>query len=86
MILMEDGGLSCSPLSVSVREGWVSGQNSAQIPIEEIWHVDQSLRMHWLVVQYDGSRVSETSAIASHNEVDDPQVGDPASSVETFNG
>lgn len=40
--------------------------------------------MHWLVVQHNGSGVSETSAIASHYEVDDPQVGDPASSVEAL--
>lgn len=74
MVLMVDGGLSGSPLSVGVREGWVLGQDSCHIPVEQVGVVDQSLGVNTMVVHHDGSVVLETSAETSHHEVDNPAV------------
>ena len=86
VILVIDGGLSGSPLSVSVGARWVSGQNLSQVPVEEIWVVDQGLGVQGVVVQHDGARVSETSAETTQHEVHEPSVSQPASYIEVLDG
>lgn len=86
MVLMVDGSLSGSPLSVGVREGWVLGQDSCHIPEEQVWVVDQSLGVNTVVVHHNRSVVLETSTETSYNEVDDPTVSQPGSNVEILNG
>lgn len=74
MVLVIDGGLSGSPLSVGVREGWVLGQDSSHIPEEQVGVVDQSLSVNTVVVHHNRSVVLKTSSETSNNEVDDPTV------------
>jgi len=57
MVLMEDWLLSCLPFSMSVRKGRVLGENSGQVPIEEVWIIDQGLSMEWLIVVDERSTV-----------------------------
>lgn len=84
MVLMEDRGLSGFPFSVSVRQRRILGQDLCQVPIEEVWVVDQRLRVDGVIVHHDGARGAETSAETSDDEVDNPSVGDPASHVEVL--
>lgn len=86
MVLMIDRGLSGSPLSVGIREGWVLGQDSGEVPEEKIWVIYQSLGVNTMVIHNNGSVLSQTSSKTSHDEVDDPSVSDPASHVEVLDG
>lgn len=61
MVLMVDGGLSGSPLSVSVGERWVLGQDSCDGPEEEIWVVGKSLGVEGVVVHDNWSCETETT-------------------------
>lgn len=83
---MEDGGLSGLPLSVCIGYGWVLGENLGQVPVEEIWVVDQRLRVDSVIVHDNGARLAQTSAETTGHEVDDPGVRQPASYVEVLNG
>ncbi len=74
VVLMVDGGLSCSPFSVSVRERRVLGENSCNVPVEEVWVVDKSLGVECIVIHNDGSRSHKTSAKSSSNEPHDPTI------------
>jgi len=55
VVLVEHRGLSGSPLSVSVGNGRIPGQNLSQVPVEKIWVVNQGLGMQCVVVQHDGA-------------------------------
>ena len=84
MVLMENRGLSGSPLAVSVWNRWVLGQNLSQVPPEEIWVVNEGLGMDGMVVHDNGSSVSETSSETTGHEVDEPSVCEPASHIEVL--
>lgn len=71
---MVDWSLSGSPLSVSIGDGWISGQDLGQVPVEEVWVVDEGLCVDSVIVENDGSGGSKTSAESSHDEVNDPRV------------
>ncbi len=86
MVLMEDGCLSGSPLSVGVGEGWVPGEDSGDVPVEEVWIIDQGLSVDGLIVHDNGSGELQSSAQSLHHEEDDPCVGQPASNVEVLDG
>ena len=86
MILMVDGSLSGSPLSVSIGNRWVLGQDSCHVPVEQVWVVDQSLGVDTVVVHHNRSVVLESSTEASYNEVDDPTVSQPTSYIEVLDG
>lgn len=86
MVLMVDGSLSSSPLSVSIGKRGVLGKNLGQVPEEEIWVVHQGLGVECVIVHDDGSGCLKTSAKTSANKVDDPGVSQPASDVETLDG
>jgi len=74
VVLMEDGSLSGSPLSVCIGDGWVLWKNLSQVPVEEIWIVGERLGVQCVVVQNDGSGVAETSSETTGHEVEDPRV------------
>lgn len=86
MILMEDRSLSSSPFSVSIRKGWVLWKNLGNIPVEEVWIVSKRLGMDSVIVENQGSCVSETSTETSQDEVDAPGIGEPASHIEVLDG
>jgi hypothetical protein len=62
MVLMEDGSLSSSPLSVGVWKRWVLWQDSCDVPVEEVWIIDQSLGVDGLIVHHDRSGELQSSA------------------------
>ena len=86
MVLMEDGSLSHSPLSMSILHRGVLWKNSGQVPIIQVRHVYQCLCMIFVIVQDKGSLMSKPSGQSSDNEVGDIEVGDPSSDVEVLNG
>jgi hypothetical protein len=86
VVLMVDGGLSGSPLSVSVWERGVLGKNLSQVPEEQIWVVHQRLGVERVIVHDDRLGGLESSAETSAYEVDDPGISEPASDVEALDG
>jgi len=65
VILMIDWGLSCSPLSVSIREGWVSWKNLSDVPEEQVRVIHKRLCVQGVVVQKYWSVMFQTSAETS---------------------
>lgn len=86
VVLVIHGGLSGSPLSVCIGYGGVSWQDLCQVPVEQVWVVDQRLGVKCVVVHHDGSRVTETSAESTGHEVNDPGISQPASYIEVLDG
>lgn len=86
VVLMVDRGLSGSPFAVCVGNWRVLGQDTADIPEEEVGVVDQGLGVHGVVVQADGSLLSESTTQSSNNEEHNPGVSDSASNMEIFDG
>lgn len=84
VVLVIHGGLSGPPLSVCVGYGGVSWQDLCQVPVEQVWVVDQRLRVEGVIVHHDGSRVAETSAESAGHEVNDPGISQPASYIEVL--
>ena len=74
VVLMVHRSLSGSPLSVSIGYGWVSWQNLCQVPVEQVWVVDQRLGVEGVIIHHNGSRVTETSAESTGHEVNDPGI------------
>ena len=81
---MEDWRLPHSPLLVSILQRGVLRKDSGEIPVEQIWIVDESLGVDLVVVGDDGSGVLQPSAQPSRDEETDVEVGDPASDVEVL--
>jgi len=84
VVLMVDGSLSGSPLTVSIRNWGVLGQNAADIPEEEIGVVDKGLSVHGVVVHADRSLDRETTSESSNDKEDNPGVSDSASNMEVL--
>ena len=85
MILMEDWGLSSSPLSVCIWKRWVLWENLSDVPEEEIWVVDQCLGVEGVVIEEDrSSSAHNTSSQSLGHEVYDVEVSNPASDVEVL--
>lgn len=82
VVLMEDWGLSSSPLSVSVWNRWVLWQDSAEVPPEEIWVVGESSRVESVVPHDNWSLESKTSSESLGDEEHEVGVRQPASNVE----
>ena len=55
VVLVEHRGLSGSPLSVCIGYGWVSWQDLCQVPVEQVWVVDQRLSVEGVIVHHNGS-------------------------------
>jgi hypothetical protein len=86
VVLMVDRGLSGSPFAVCIGNWRVLGQDTADIPEEEVGVVDQGLGVHGVIVHADGSLLSESTAQSSNDEENTPGVSDCASNMEIFNG
>ena len=86
VVLMVHRSLSGSPLSVSIGYGWVSWQDLCQVPVEQVWVVDQRLSVESVIVHHNGSRVAKTSAESTGYEVNDPGISQPASNIEVLYG
>lgn len=86
VVLMVHRGLSGSPLSVCIGYRWVSWQDLCQVPVEQVWVVDQRLGVEGVIVHHDGSRVAETSSETTGHEVNGPGISQPASNVEVLDG
>ena len=82
---MEDWLLSSSPLSVGVWDRRVLWKNSADVPPEQVWVVQQSSGVELVVVENNRSLVSQTSAEALRHKNDEIEVSQPASNVEILN-
>ena len=74
VVLMVHRGLSGSPFSVSIWNGWVLGKNSGACPVDQVWVVHQCLCVEGIVVHNDWSVIEETSAHTSDNEIDAPSI------------
>lgn len=86
VILMEHWVLSSLPLAVRVWHWWALWKHAADVPVEEVWVVAQSLHVERVVVQDDWSVRLETTADASDHEVHDVEVGNPATGVKILDG
>ena len=86
VVLMVDRGLSSSPFAVCIGNWRVLGQDTADIPEEEIGVVDEGLGVHGIVVKTDRSLLGESTAQSSDHEEDNPGVGDSASNMEILDG
>jgi len=86
VVLMIDGGLSHSPLSVSVWERWVLWEDSCACIVEQVWVVNKCLCIEGIVVHDNWSVIEKTSTKTSYDEVCSPGIGEPASHVEILNG
>jgi hypothetical protein len=86
MVLMEDGGLSGSPFNVVVWDSGCLGHDLAQVPVEKIGIVDQSLCVNCVIVKHQRTRSSESSTQASNYKVDNPEICKPTSSIEILDG
>ena len=84
VVLMEHWLLSSSPLSVGVWNWRVLWENSADVPPEQVWVVQQGSRVELMVVENNWSLVSQTSAESLGHEDDQVEVSEPASDVEVL--
>lgn len=86
VILVIDGSLASSPLSVRIGHGRVLGEDAARRPVEQVWVVHQSLGVERVVIENDGSVGAETTANTPNDEIADPAISQPASRIETLDG
>ena len=84
VVLMVDGSLSGSPLSVRVGHGRVLGDHSEQGPVEQIGVVQQCLGVELVVPHHHGAVCFETTADTADDEEHNPTVGQPATNVEVL--
>ena len=84
MVLMVDWVLACSPLAVSIWNWWVSWQHASHCPLEQVWVVNQSLGVPLMVPEDNWAVMAETTTTTSDAVVDDPEVGESATSVEVL--
>ena len=84
VILMEHGVLPGSPLSVSIGDGRVSGEDTGKIPPVQVGVVKESTGVETLVVAHHWSLISEATADSLGPEEDNPAVDEPASGVEVL--
>ena len=86
VVLVIDRSLASSPLAVCIGHRRVLWENTSDGPVEEVRMVDQRLGVEGVIVEDQGTVVSETASNASNNEVTDPAVGKPAPHVEVLDG
>ena len=84
MVLMEHWLLSRSPLSVGVWHWRVLWKNSADVPPEQVWVVQQGSGVELVVVENNWSLISQTSAESLGHEDDQVEISEPASDVEVL--
>ena len=86
VVLVIDWSLASSPLAVRIGHRWVLRENTSDGPVEEVWMVDQRLGVEGVIVEDQGTVVSETASNTSNDEVTDPAVCEPAPHVEVLDG
>ena len=86
VVLVVDRGLASSPLAVRIGHGRVLREDTSDGPVEEVRVVDQRLGVEGVIVEDQGTVVSETASNASQYEVTDPAIGEPAPHVEVLDG
>jgi len=83
---MEHGVLSGSPLSMGIGHRGVSGQDTGDVPPEQVWVVQKCSGVELMVVHHDGSLVSQASSESLGDEHYEPPISEPASDIEILNG
>ena len=83
---MEDGSLPSPPLAVGIGHWRVSWEDSANVPPEKIWIVEQGSVVELRIVSDEWSLVSQASSETSAHEEHHPKVSDNATSVERLDG
>jgi len=78
------GVLASSPLTMSIRNWGVLGEDTGHGPVEQVWVVGKGLGIQGVIVQTDGTVVTETLSESPDHEVGDPDVSDTATCVEVL--
>ena len=86
MVLVIDWSLASSPLAVRIGYRWVLWENTSDAPVKEVRMVNQRLGIEGVIVEDQGTVVSETASNTSDHEVTDPAVCEPAPHVEVLDG
>ena len=86
VVLMVDWVLASLPLTVSIRNGRVSWQDTSQVPVEQVRVVSQGLHVDGVVVHHDWTVVGETTGESTNDKPANVEVSDPASDVEVLDG
>ena len=81
---MEHWVLASLPFAVRIWNWWALWKNTADIPVEEVRVVAQSLHVQCVIVQHNWSVALQPTADTSDDEVHDVEVGDPASSIKVL--
>ena len=85
VVLMEHRLLTSHPLAVSIGNRRVSGQNTGDVPVEQLGVVHKGFSVEGMVVEKDWPVESQAATDTSHAEVHDPGVGQTATHVEASN-
>ena len=86
VVLMVSGVLTHSPLTMSIGNGRILGEDASECPVEEIWVVDKGLGVEGMIVHHKRAVVTETTTNTSDQEVAHPTVCEPATNVEVLDG
>jgi len=78
--------LASSPLTMGIRNWGVLGKHTGHGPVEQVWVVGQGLSVQGVIVQTDGTVITETLTESPDHEVGDPDVSDTATCVEVLDG
>ena len=75
VVLVIDWSLASSPLAVRIGHRWVLWEDTSDGPVVKVRVVDQRLLVPGVIVEDQGTVVSETTSNASENEVTYPSIG-----------
>ena len=75
VVLMIDWSLASSPLAVRIGHRRVLWEDTSDGPVVKVRVVDQRLLVPGVIVEDQGTVVSETTSNASENEVTYPGIG-----------
>ena len=78
--------LTSPPLAMCIRNWGVLGKHTGHGPVEQVWVVGKGLGIQGVIVQTDGTVVTETLSESPDHEVGDPDVSDTATCVEVLDG
>ena len=75
VVLVIDWSLASSPLAVRIGHRWVLWEDTSDGPVVKVRVVNQRLLVPGVIVEDQGTVVSETTSNASENEVTYPSIG-----------
>ena len=81
---MEHRVLASPPLTVCIRNWGVLGQDTSNVPVEQVRVVSKRLGIESIVVHHDGTVVTKTLTESSNYEVGDPEVSKTNTHVEAL--